>query len=315
MSRYKAYYIGPMFVFALLLIVACSDDDSHPTQSHPQKPGDHWSVQSLPTSAIGIVWDGMRFVAVTAADTTLVATDARNWKAKANALSGHMDMLHHYAGVYVARWAGESLAYSTDSLVWLRCNYRNSWPVEDIVDGAGMLALVSAGDGIYTSHDGATWEWIYHTNYRIDAICWNGSQFVATNGLLSHTSPDGVTWTVHRVNGGGIYLTTDYMACNDSLFVAVGNDRFDSTTIMIHTSTDGINWNSDTLTGYQPVNDIVWTGEQFLACGNKGQVLVSSDGLKWRVIMTKTSSDLYQIALSHERWVIVGSDRTILVSP
>lgn len=315
MSRYKPYLAAMIVCLSLFLIAGCPEDDESTTQSKPGTLGVDWHLRTLSLSATGIDWDGTRFVAVTFDDTTLTSSDAARWTKHTNAIPGAFARPFYAGGKHLARFQSDWVAWADSSLTWTLSNYRGTWPVEDFAYGAGLLVIVSAGDGIHTSTDGSSWTWQVHTDYRIDVVCWDGDRFVATNGTVTLLSDDGITWTPHLVNGGGTYLTADCLACNDDRLVLIGNKRLDTATIMISTSSDGINWETDTLADYKHVNDLVWTGSQFLACGNRGQLLVSPDGLDWQLVPVVTSADLYQIAVSPNQWVIVGNDNTLLVSP
>ena len=62
------------------------------------------------------------------------------------------------------------------------------------------------------------------------------------------------------------------------------------------------------------LNDIVWSGTQFVVVGNNGVILTSPEGINWAQKSSGTGNDLYGVVQSGTQYVIVGDHGTILTS-
>src|SRR6266705_5264962 len=61
------------------------------------------------------------------------------------------------------------------------------------------------------------------------------------------------------------------------------------------------------------LNEITWTGSEFIAVGNSSTILTSTDGVTWNPSPTPVSyGDLKGIASSGSRHVAVGRDNRII---
>jgi len=135
-----------------------------------------------------------------------------------------------------------------------------------------------------------------------------GNQFVAVgDSLIIHTSPNGLTWTSRHATGGGFLFAA---ATGSSRTVVVGfGASMSSDTIF--TSADGVSW-EPRQAGVNILNDIIWTGSQFMAVGGN-RFCESSDGLTWTSEEVGTGFLLTGVAKESggSRVVVVGSDGTI----
>jgi len=76
----------------------------------------------------------------------------------------------------------------------------------------------------------------------------------------------------------------------------------------------GTQWISRTSGVTSFLNDIVWSGTQFVVVGNNGVVLTSPDGINWTQKNSGTSYDLLGVVWSGTQYVAVGGNNTILAS-
>ncbi len=91
-------------------------------------------------------------------------------------------------------------------------------------------------------------------------------------------------------------------------FVAVGADG------SITTSTDGITWTSQTLTGGGLFYGVTYGNGTFVASGQGGAVVTSTDGSSWTSRTTPTSAMLYCAAYGNGTFVVVGMGGTVISS-
>ncbi len=91
-------------------------------------------------------------------------------------------------------------------------------------------------------------------------------------------------------------------------FVAVGNGG------LIHTSTDGLNWDA----GRRPVTNtlfkVIFGNSQFLAVGTEGAILTSSNGYDWQAQVSGTTNPLFAVAFGNGKFIAAGSAGQLCVS-
>lgn len=152
--------------------------------------------------------------------------------------------------------------------------------------------LVAVGDNgtIASSADGIAWTaQTSGTVQSLYAVAWSGTRFVAVgSGGIILSSPDGMTWT-SRASG-----TTNNLfgiaSSGTQLVVVGGTSALPATsyvvggTSIILTSTDGINWTTQT-SSTKTLVGVAWSGSRYIAVGpltSPSQVvLVSADGISW----------------------------------
>lgn len=63
------------------------------------------------------------------------------------------------------------------------------------------------------------------------------------------------------------------------------------------------------------LNDVLWNGSQFLAVGDGGAIMRSSDGIGWVTVASGTDMNLNAIAWDGSDYAVVGDAGTVLISP
>ena len=192
-----------------------------------------------------------------------------------------------------------------------------------------FVAFVFYDDGRYValSTDGINWT---KTNYSDPFIYSDIKYFeeknifmmVATPSgkLRVTTSPDGINWSsqttqISARNGGHVCYSKKL-----DLFVICTQDVISFTAYpKIVTSTDGTNWSEIDVSslGLRALNSICYSEELelFIAVGNNGFIIKSSDGINWTTVSSNTSRNLYDVAYFDESKLFVAvGDVTILTS-
>ncbi|WP_309400089.1 PKD domain-containing protein [Cerasicoccus maritimus] len=201
---------------------------------------------------------------------------------------------------------------------WTLRNSASGESLYDICFGNGRLVTAGKNNntayGIYRySDDGSTWNGgNFGINVKIEAVIWDGSQFVAVGedydfdisqfvGVI-YTSPDGVSWTRRYKQGG---LLND-VATNGSLLIAVG------TSGTIVKSSDGVTWLDDSLAISNTLDGIDYSGSTFVIAGNINGaspiILTSIDGSNWADTTSGFSSlqGPYKLQFCHDRFLSSG---------
>jgi hypothetical protein len=187
-------------------------------------------------------------------------------------------------------------------------------------DGVKSLALSEFGETTSTL-DGNNWTRPTAQPARIRDLIWNGAQWLACNSDGAYTSPDAVTWTPHFVQIGDDALfrscfrigNTGYVSSDDRTMIFTGANP-EPTVIRCggpsRSASDGqgtvgtfrgslirgnLNGRFDggRLQRFSPeLNDILWTGTQYVAVGNDGAILTSGPPPKLRPSLTGNNISL-----------------------
>jgi hypothetical protein len=202
------------------------------------------------------------------------------------------------------------------------------------------------GAPIATSSDGVNWtarqEGTYTNNYSywqdptgayihpnsLLGVVFTNSTFIAVGnyGLIVTSTDNGVTWT----NRSGTTAISEYAYARPSFIgIAVGNNIIvavgykagpasgNNIPVIITSIDNGTTWVRRQLavglaTGGKLTN-ILFDGTKFVAVGNYGLIITSTDGINWTVV--SDSSTLHTISILPDgRLMVTGDGGTILTS-
>lgn len=128
-------------------------------------------------------------------------------------------------------------------------------------------------------------------------ITYGNGMFVATSGIDTYTSQDGINWIKHV--GSGSWPTPSWPAVvfANGMFVSGSN----SVGSPLKYSYDGINWTLSPWTGFPGggsinSNGICWGNGRWVAVSSSGEVAVSFDGVNW---------DYYDTGYNTQSWIAV----------
>jgi hypothetical protein len=181
-------------------------------------------------------------------------------------------------------------------------------------NGTDRVVAVGANGTIRVSGDhGATWtEESTHNSHTLHSIAWTGTHFVAVGGLGDEActilhSPDGAEWTIIGL-GGKTALRG--VAASPAATVAVGTHG------LIVRSTDLTMWNDET-DADATLHDVLWTGGQFVAVGDRGLAETSPDGITWTQRTNGLAGNMFlnSLAWNGSTLVAVGVEAGFGVKP
>ena len=236
-----------------------------------------WTMPSLLANGFGVAWDGTRYVVVgnnSSNGRTVIATstDLATWSSVAPVAYYTLEGVAWVGGKFVAVGSLGVIMASDDGFVWGYVLPGVGTGASGIARGSDRFVAVG-GSFTATSPDGVVW-----TPHPVDGspeltgVAWNGERFVAVGfyGILA--SLDGVTWTPQTLPDPSALLLA--VAWNGSEFLAVGNTEL--------TSPDGLTWTAPSTTGFDYWQyGVAWTGSQWVTVGWNGEVETSPDGLTW----------------------------------
>lgn len=250
-------------------------------------------ISGTPNSLAAVVWSGTQFVAVGAQGTILTSPDAVSWTPRVSGTTNDLLGLVWSGSQFVAVGWGWTILTSPDAVAWTdrSLDGGNTSPFLSAVTWSGNRFVAvgnsPSGGAVFTSPDAITW-----TRQSVDAglgnelngVAWSGAAYVAVGqpGIDDaraqnvFTSTTGVTWMGESATNGS-FETLQSVVWSGTQFLVGGNSLL--------TSPDGISWSGGSLppTSYAGVrwHGVTWTGTEFVAVGDLGFVLTSTDGVDW----------------------------------
>lgn len=288
--------------------------------------GENWAEVDTYTDQEleAVIYANGRFLAVGEAGTITTSADGLRWTP--DQVANRVD----YYGVarlgsllVVAGDAGNILT-STNGRDW---TYRPTPTTRNLhaVHYANGLFVASGRKGaLITSPDGVAWTSRASgvPNY-LERIHWADGLWVAVGELGDiTTSTNGLNWT--PLNTGTAPLTDhEGVTYGNGLWVAAGGyfeygGDYGPARSTLFTSTNGRDWtlNNSLRLGVR-LRDVTFGGGRFLAVGNDGQMLLSTNGLEWATTWAYSpqgTENLRRVIYASGRFVAAGNDGILISS-
>ena len=274
----------------------------------------------LPTGNLlrGVAFGNGVYVAVgtgtngaTSSGVILTSTDGSQWTEATN-LSANTVV--YGAGRFVAVGGGPSLV-STNGRDWIQGV--GILPSDASIAYGNGLFVVAGGFGvsppIFVSADGLTWTNRTVSTGRLimfEGVAFGNGAFMVTayqfgGGNSAFVSTDGTNWTHADLLGDVPFR----FAFGNGVFAGVMGYASG-----VATSSNGLNWTSQTNDATAVLNGIGFANGVFGAVGDGGVILTSSDGVLWTRRTTGSSNALYAFGGNDNSFVAVGDAGTILQS-
>ncbi len=217
----------------------------------------------------------------------------------------------HGAGQFVAVGERGTILTSPNGANWALQNRRADVPLHGVAYGNGVFVAVGDGGTILSSADGTNWSYrftaagtfLYAVTHSEDAGLFVAVGVAPGLSTLAMYSSDGVNWTRVSLNGYYAQMAVTY---GHGRFVAAGSSS-------ILTSTDGTSWSlAQTVT--RQIESLTYADGQYVAVGDDGTMLTSSDGSSWQSLPALTARRLLGVAHGAGRFVAAGARGTMLTS-
>lgn len=223
----------------------------------------------------GIGSSGFEFVAVGDLGTVASSADGRNWSMGSSGITNPLYAVTGTANnLFVASGIGGTVLVSGNGSSWVSKNSGTNAPLR-------ALAYKAA----------------YPNTGLLVAL---GDSNILTS------ADDGTTWASQN-NAGANSLTGAVYSPIDGLFVGV------SGTSEILTSPDGKTWfQQNPQSG--PLQGAAFGDDEFIAVGQSGGIITSTDGTNWQSHTSGTSSTLYGVAMRNNSFLAGGELGTIIAS-
>jgi hypothetical protein len=244
------------------------------------------------------------FVAVGAFGTILTSSTGADWTPRSEpAEASHLSGVAFGAGAFVAVGSGDVSTSRDAGVTWTKRRILDTTTTsftKVFFENGQFLALTDASK-LFTSPDGTAWT-ERGLPGRFEAVRFAQGRYVAVDfkGWV-YTSADGASWSFIAAVGVGpddIYG----LEYEGGLFIAVGGHQFESGSV--YTSVDAIHWTRQDVSLLFALFRVVFTGTEFVAVGEAGLIVESSDGVTWK----ESSARLGKRGLGSIAW---GNDRII----
>lgn len=307
-----AYILIVLLVAGML--ISCGDDDDGDAVG-PVAPGVEWTIQSTGTDRplFDVARSDTLWVAVGGGGTVLTSTDGEVWTTQVTDIDVDLFSVASNDQRFVAVGNEGRIETSEDGVVWTTADSTLTGRFFfDVVWSGEAFVAVGQGGLIAASPDGLSWELLLNSvNRTLFGISFIDSQFIAVGDQViarfDSLSLGGIDSLEVEVLATPPVVLYD-VAANDSLRFAVGQRG------TILKAVNDTTWEAiiSGLNAY--FYAVEWSGTEFVAVGENGNVLTSPDGELWTLIST-FEDDLRGLSWDGMQFYAVGLVGTILASP
>lgn len=249
------------------------------------------TVQTLSS----IIWDGKQFIAVGSEGTIISSPDGYNWSARMSGTKEWLTGIAYNGSLYVIVGSNKIKLRSNDGVKWYqkRCGSNLNK-----VASNGNIFVGVGGDpneaSIEITNDGVNWKILSFLELPFKGVAWGQGRFIAMNEDTILVSTDGLNWSQSCV-------MQDQMFCN---VICSGKDFFLLGENILK-SNNGKTWFELYSKSKYILSDMVWDGNKYIAVGN-GIIVVSTDGLSWKIVEDKKSYDFRKIHFNGKQYLLIN---------
>ncbi len=317
--------------------------DVERTRIFNSNDGLNWRTNSLVLSnnLKTVFFAGDLFIAAGDDGNLLSSRDGEHWNSLSHASDNDFRALAVGAGKFIASGEEGLLYFSEDGENWVQQETVLTNTIKKLVYGNGTLvALTSAG--VYASTNRTTWQFTHA--YAAELTFVNGLFVLLGQGSL-FVSTDAIDWTSNVVPGSallhslaygdGLYaligstLTGDSILTSTNLLnwelrtnfsgssfphLAWGNGQFVGLGSEAIHSSDGVLWTKTPGLNGLAVDDMIFGGGYFVACGPDGRIFSSADGETWSEHFSASQNRLRSLLYHEGAFWAAGNNEAIVRS-
>lgn len=277
-----------------------------------------WMQVDAP-SLTGIVWNGTSYVAISRGVETyanVFSADGQQWARYPMGTTKFITGLCWTGSLYVACGTSGTILTSPDAITWTpRVSGTTGW-LQAVTWSGAQLVAVGEGTPFLSSPDGITWTASSGPSGNYEDVAWADGRYVAVGDVTaSATSTNGVNWqsmtgsmgfdmrTVDKV--GSVFLAggTSLSSTTATAWVSAGDfdparEFYDfewNGNVVYATSTKGVylfqpsptkpgKWDTTLVHASPWLDNMAHHGNEFMAVGVSGTVVVSQDGTTWQTV-------------------------------
>jgi len=286
--------------------------------------GTTWTARTSGTASEirDIHWDGSQYVYVGVGGVVATSPNAITWTARTSTVTFQLEGVWGNGTRWVAAGFEGTVVTSTDAITWSTTT-TPTFSREDfssVAFGNSTWVLVTQSGQSFTSTDGITWGWgknfnleFLNVNFLSGVFVFSASNFVATStDLISYVYAGG-----SAMNRRIYDITTN--TANDK-WVMVSTSKQNNSTAQnrwsnIRYSSDGYTWLGAPVQGDGPYTQnclattvtylsVGYGDGMYVAGGNNGQVLTSTDGETWTSYGLATNSTATMLEFGTDLYVL-----------
>lgn len=269
--------------------------------------GAAWSIHATPTQAgfVAVTWTGSEFVGISATRQLAVSPNGKHWTIKG--LTRDLKAGCWDGSQYIVAGAKGAISTSPDGRTWTSALNADTTDLAGVAFGNGSRVAVGSNGAILQSSDGRQWQRVaLPVAWEFYDVYWSGTEFWAVGeGGVMFTSTDGLAW---QINCPG-YL--DAVVWDGSRYLAFsGRNVIESQDGNAWTPVAHVPWPG---TGTPPdahMSELIWTGQSYVAVGERGWILQSPDGVQWTrgtIAGVHSMNDFSSVAWSGSRFVALAT--------
>lgn len=263
--------------------------------------------------------DDNLYVAAGDQGALLSSPDGVTWTTRTSGTTVALNDVAHGDGRYVAVGQGGKILASDDGVVWSTAASPSSRDLFAVVHHGDRFFAVggdySAGAETLESADGTTWTRpeVAPTLHLLGDLASDGVNLVAIGKSMSDLQIFGLfTWDdvngwTQRVDGTGLGLRYNAVAAGAPAFVMIGAGGSAS-------SPDALTWTQAPIFEAAAMRGLTYTQQGWIAVGDTGKVLLSTDGAAWTANASGLDAQLLGVTSSGSLHIAVGASGAILSS-
>ena len=300
--------------------------------------GENWYAATTintgthPTEFLSIAYGDNKFITVGYNGFMLFSSDGTNWtfilpgSGLGTTTFGRVgiDEVVYGGDKFLAVGGYGRIAYSSDGINWtaVRENILGVDQIRGLAYGSGKFVATAFYEKIAVSTDAINWTvldtstfagWSGNTIY---GITYGGGKFVIWNYGYMAYSDDGENWSASY-----IYSSNRDFKCityGGGKFVGIGSDGY-SSPLIAYSTDNGASWTLVTDSKFssgEAIESIIYANGRFIALGDNGKMVSSSDGVTWYLIpnLVFGSQSMNKIAYNDGKFLATRKDGRIAYS-
>jgi photosystem II stability/assembly factor-like uncharacterized protein len=287
-----------------------------------------WSNQ---TRGVNYDLDGLAVanglaVAVGKGGTILTSTDGTTWNyILAPGVPAELHGVGYGNGKWVAVGDGPNIFISTNGQNWEAQSGFGDAPLKSALYANGLWMIVGEAGQIITSPDAIAWTTrVSPTSYDLNEVTYGNGYFVVVgdnNDQPNETilvSADGIDWTDYSISNFGKNARAVGFA--NGLYAIALNDGeilYGTNALVTTNNPSSPHW-EEAPTGVEAdgnnLRGLTWSNHLWVAVGNNGIILTSTNAQEWRQRHSPTYENLHAVHYINNTFIAIGNEGVILQS-
>jgi hypothetical protein len=286
-----AYGNGKFIAFGSFGVMASSSD------------GREWSLERRIAPVTSVTWTGEQFAAVGDHGLILTSPEGDTWTEQESPTNQRLISVAGNGNRMVAVGEWGTMVSSSDGESWSLIELGTTDTLSAAF-WAGDRFLVMGGGLLLTSTDAVAWHQVPDSPPHLRCAASNGEVYIA-GGATIWRSEDAEIWDEATVSHIGTSYPITGLVWTNGVFIAIQTDG------QIHRSEDGYVWEvvhrRDRYPNNMELNALAASPDLWLAVGDDGATLTSTDGVVWLRPLLPATNDIRSVASNGDLIYTSGS--------